>query len=185
MSRTGRSGTGTRLRTAGRAVAVVAGAVLLAACGGDDAGEGEDAAVPDDSAVADEVPLDTGEPPVFDGDPDSEFCRRSRESAERPVLDPFAPGLDAREVELRFRALAQRFGEFADVAPEPLADDLALLDERFGELSELLEGADYDFTQLAEQGVDMSAFDDPAFAAVAARLAAYQDQVCEQEVEAG
>lgn len=167
-----------------RSLAAAAGAalVLVAACGSDD---GDDAAMPEDPAVAEDVPLDTGEPPVFDGDPDSEFCRRSHESAERPVLDPFAPGLDAREVELRFRALAQRFGEFADVAPEPLADDLALLDERFGELSELLEGAEYDFARLAEQGADISAFDDPAFEAVAARLAAYQEQVCDREVEAG
>lgn len=173
----------TRLRTTGRAVAVVAGAVvLLAACGGDD---GDDGAVPADAASAEDVPLDTGEPPVFEGDPASEFCRRSRESAERPVLDPFAPGLDAREVELRFRALAQRFGEFAEVAPEPLADDLELLDERFGELSELLESADYDFARLAEQGADVSAFDDPAFEAVAERLAAYQEQVCDREVAAG
>lgn len=166
----------------GRSLAAVAGAalVLLSACGGDD-----DVAVPDDTAVAEDVPLDTGEPPVFEGDPDSEFCRRSRASADRPVLDPFAPGLDAREVELRFRALAQRFGEFADVAPDPLSEDLAVLDERFGELSELLEGADYDFGRLAEQGADVSAFDDPAFAAIAERLAAYQEQVCDQEVEAG
>lgn len=178
MSGRGHSRFWTRLRTTARTVAAVAAsALLVAACG-------DDAAVPEDAA-AEDVPLDTGEPPVFDGDPDSEFCQRSRESAERPVLDPFAPGLEAREVELRFRALAQRFGEFAEVAPDPLDDDLALLDERFGELSQLLEGADYDFGRLAEQGADMSAFDDPAFEAVAERLAAYQEQVCDREAEAG
>lgn len=183
MSGRGPSRFWTRLRTTGRAVAVVAGAtVLLAACGSDD---GDDAAMLEDAAVAEDVPLDTGEPPVFDGDPHSEFCQRSRESAERPVLDPFAPGLEPREVELRFRALAQRFGEFADVAPEPLADDLTLLDERFGELSEMLEGAGYDFGRLAEEGADISAFDDPEFAAVAERLAAYQEQVCDREAASG
>jgi hypothetical protein len=161
---------------AAAAVAAVA-AVLFAGCGDDD-GSADDAAPT--ATVSDDVPLDTGEPPVFRGDPDSEFCQRSRDSADRPVLDPFAPGLEPREVELRFRALAQRFGEFADVAPEPLTEDLDLLDERFGELAELLDAAGYDFERLAQQGADVSAFDDPAFEAVAQRLAAYQDQVCER-----
>jgi len=134
---------------------------------GDDAGPTTSPAPPPSTAV-----------PEFEGDPDSPFCQRSREAAERPVLDPFEAGLEPREVELRFRALAQRFEGFAELAPEPLEDDLALLDRRFGELAQVLDAADYDFEQLVASGGDLSVFDDPDLAGVAQRLEAYQDQVC-------
>lgn len=153
---------------------LLAAALLVGACGSED-GASEDAAPTEDA-----TPTQTAstEPPVFEGDPDSPFCEQSRAAAERPVLDPFEAGLEPREVELRFRALAQRFGGFAEIAPEPLADDLALLDASFDELAVALEDADYDFEQLAAGGIDVSVFDDPALAVVADRLAAYQDQVC-------
>lgn len=159
------------IRRALAATAVLA--LSVTACsGGDGSGDVDPAAAPTTGA-----PTSTA-PPEFEGDPDSEFCQRSREAAEEPVLDPFAAGLDAREVELRFRALAQRFEGFAEIAPEPLVEDLTLLDGAFQDLAVLLEEADYDFAELAEQGADISVFDDPALGAVAKRLAAYQDQVC-------
>lgn len=161
-----------------RLVAAVVGGVLLlaAACSGDDT----DGAAGDDATDAvEEVSADTDEPRRFEGDPDSPFCQASRASAERPLLDPFEAGLDADEVELRFRALDQRFGELADVAPDVLADDLELLDETFGELGEVLAAVDYDFERLAAEGeVDLAVFDDPTFDVVAQRLATYQTQVC-------
>ena len=128
-----------------KALVLAAGLVLLAACGGDD-GDG-------DATTTTEVAR-------FEGDADSAFCRATRDAADQPVLDPFEPGLDPREVELRFRALAQRFGAFADLAPEPLAD------------------ADYDFEALVGSGEDLSLFDAPELVDVADRLAAYQEQVC-------
>lgn len=143
---------------------VVACLGLVAACG-------------DDGDAAQPVPT-TVEVPRFEGDADSPFCRRSREAADQPVLDPFEPGLDRREVELRFRALEQRFAGFAELAPDALAEDLALLDDRFEQLAAVLESADYDFEQLVGSGEDLALFDDPALGDVAERLAAYQDQVC-------
>jgi hypothetical protein len=151
--------------------AVLAAALALAGCGDDDA----DDAAPDETTPT--APATT-EPLEFDGDPDSAFCRRSREAAERPVLDPFEAGLEPQEVELRFRALAQRFDGFAELAPPELEDDLALLDERFDELARVLAEADYDFERVAASGVDVSVFDDPELGAVADRLSAYQAQVC-------
>lgn len=159
----------------GSVVGVAACALLLATgCGGDD---DEGAPEPTEDA-APEITGSTA-PLTFEGDPDSEFCQRSRQAAEEPVLDPFEAGLDPREVELRFRALAQRFEGFAAIAPEPLADDLTLLDDTFAQLAGALADADYDFERLAADQVDVSVFDDPAFAVVAERLAAYQDQVCD------
>lgn len=147
--------------------------VVAAGCGGD----GDDPAAGPEPTPDTEATASTA-PPTFEGDPDSEFCQRSREAAEEPVLDPFEAGLEPREVELRFRALAQRFEGFAAIAPEPLEDDLTLLDDTFGRLAAVLDDVDYDFEQLAAAEVDVSVFDDPALAAVADRLAAYQDQVC-------
>ena len=155
-------------------VATVLAVLVTTACGSDDGGED---AVPTEGATTETT--GTTAPPAFEGDPDSEFCRRSRQAADEPVLDPFEAGLEAREVELRFRALAQRFEGFAEIAPEPLTEDLALLDDTFEELAMLLEEADYDFARVAEGGADISVFDDPAIADVAARLEAYQDQVCD------
>lgn len=153
------------------AAVLAAAALALAGCGEDDA----DDAAPDETTPT--APA-TSEPPDYDGDPDSAFCQRSREAAERPVLDPFEAGLEPQEVELRFRALAQRFDGFAELAPPELEDDLALLDQRFDELARLLDDAGYDFARVAESGADISVFDDPELGAVADRLSAYQAQVC-------
>lgn len=150
-------------------------ALLLATGCGDDGGVDDALDATDDAAP--EVTGSTPRP-SFEGDPDSEFCQRSREAADQPVLDPFEAGLEPREVELRFRALAQRFEGFAEIAPEPLEEDLALLDQAFDELAVVLEDADYEFEELAAAEVDVSVFDDPALAVVADRIAAYQDQVC-------
>ncbi len=154
-------------------VATTALAMSLAACSGDDPGEDATGTSTTTETTA------TTAPPEFEGDGGSEFCRRSQEAAEQPVFDPFEAGLEPREVELRFRALAQRFDGFAEIAPEPLEEDLTLLDAAFDDLAVLLEEADYDFALLAEQGADISVFDDPALGAVAERLAAYQSQVCD------
>jgi hypothetical protein len=156
-------------------VGVAVCALVLATGCGDDA---EDATEP--TPDPSEELTATTSPPTFEGDPDSEFCERSRTASEEPVLDPFEAGLEPREVELRFRALAQRFEGFAEIAPGPLADDLALLDTTFDDLAVVLDDADYDFARLAADEVDVSVFDDPALAVVADRLAAYQDQVCDR-----
>jgi hypothetical protein len=144
----------------------VAVALALGGCssGADEAGRSSTTAAP--------------EAPGFEGDPDSPFCEASRTAAEEPVLDPFASGLDPAEVRVRFEALAQRFRAFADLAPDPLAEDLALLRRRFADLATLLRDADFDFEELAASGEDIAVFDDPDLARVAERLAAYQDQVC-------
>ena len=147
--------------------------VLATGCSEDGDAEGASEPTAPQEATGSTAPL------RFEGDPDSEFCQRSRAAADEPVLDPFEPGLEPREVELRFRALAQRFEGFADIAPEPLADDLGMLDASFDDLATVLADADYDFGRLAADEVDVSVFDDPALAAVADRLTAYQDQVCE------
>lgn len=114
--------------------------------------------------------------PEFSGDPDSPFCRLARE--DRPVLDPFEPGLEPREVELRVRQLRNRFDEFAAVAPTELGPELRSLVDALEELDALLEEHGYDFGAVADAGADTSMFDRSEFGGVAVEIAAYRQQVC-------
>ncbi len=161
---------------AGALVALAVAALLAGSCSG---GDGADAAgAPAASTTTLASTSVAADAPVFTGDPDSEFCQLSRAAADRPVLNPFEAGLEPREVELRFRALSSRFQAFHDVAPEPLADDLDQLVATFDDFARVLQDAGYDFGRLAQENVDVSAFNDPALRKVADRLAAYQEQVC-------
>jgi hypothetical protein len=118
----------------------------------------------------------SAEVPVFTGDADSAFCRLARE--DRPVLDPFEPGLEPREVELRVRQLRNRFDEFAAAAPRELRTELRSLVDALEELDALLEDHDYDFGALADSGADTSMFDRSEFGGLAVQIAAYRQQVC-------
>ena len=144
--------------------------LLLAACS-DDAGAPEPSS---SSTTTSSSPTTV----VFAGNADSAFCRLLGEAADRPVLDPFEAGLDAGEVELRFRALQLRFGEFADVAPPELEADLDVLVAALDDLGDELDAVDYDFAALAESGADVGGVDDPEFADASDRIAAYGEQVC-------
>lgn len=139
----------------------------------------EDAApAPTVTSTSSTVPTETTAPPTYTGDPDSDFCELIRQAADRPVLDPFQPGLEPTEVQLRFRALRNRFREFAEVAPAELADDLDRTVDALADLEQVLADGGWDFDRLAEGDVDLSMFDAPVFADVSARLSAYRDQVC-------
>ena len=152
-------------------LALLVTATLAACSGGSD-----DASAPSSSTTTASTTSTTV--PTYTGDPDSDFCRLVTSADERPVLDPFETGLDANDVEVRFRALQLRFQEFDDVAPPELAPDLDALVASLDQLGGVLADAGYDFTELAKSEADVSAFDDPAFAETAARISAYRDQVC-------
>ena len=51
-------------------------------------------------------------------------------------------------------------------------------DEQDADVAALLDDADYDFAVLARSDVDVTLFDDPVFGDIAARIDAYQSQVC-------
>ena len=148
--------------------------VGVSACSGDD--RQPPSAAPEETTSSTATAPTTV--PDFSGDPDSEFCELVRGAGDRPVLDPFEAGLEPREVELRFRNLQSRFAEFADASPpelEPILDELLVALEQLGTI---LDDHDYDFAQVAESGADTSVFDDPAFTDAAARISAYETQVC-------
>lgn len=158
---------------------MIALAVLLGACSGDDDADYTASASTTSSttqpATASTVSTTV---PTFTGDPDSPFCRLIVEGAERPVLDPFEPGLDPSEVELRLRNLRNRFEEFAEVAPPGLEADLDALVVALADTDASLAVHDYDFAAMAEAGVTVSTFDDPVFEIVGFRLGQYRIQVC-------
>lgn len=155
-----------------RALAALA-VLALVACSGDSnltAAPDGDGPSTDTTTVPDTAP--------FVGDPDSEFCARTRASAAEPAADPFEPDIEPAEVEARFRALRRRVEGLAEVAPPELEADLALLTTSLGELADRLEDAAFDFDVLAESDADLSVADDPALAVIAVELPRYQRQVC-------
>lgn len=148
--------------------------IVVAACSDDDDGENSTT-----SSTTASTTTTTDSVPTFAGDPDSAFCVEVRSADDAPVLDPFATGLEPREVELRLRALRLRFGDFAEVAPRELEADLDSVVASLDELDALLDASGYDFAALAESGADISLADDPAFATIGTRLLAYREQVCD------
>ena len=162
----------TRRRRRGRSV-LAAAALLVTACNGGDGGPSEK-----ERADPAETSTSEGSLPTFTGDPDSDFCRLIRTAGERPVLDPFESELPPREVELRFRALQSRFGEYAEVAPPELREVLDDLVDALADLGRILDEHDHDFGELAASGADVTVFDAPEFVDAGTRIAAYQSQVC-------
>ena len=134
----------------GRRVLAAAAVMVLAACNGD--GSSASPSTTTSTTARESSGSSTTSPPEFSGDPGSPFCLLVAESGTRPVLDPFASGLDPAEVELRFRALKLSFEAFAAVAPVELEADLAALLAAVVELEAVLEEADYDFAALGRVG---------------------------------
>ena len=153
---------------------IAAAVMALAAC--TDRSDGNSADATTSSVTA--APSSTTTAPDYSGDPDSAFCALVESSDDRSVRDPFEPGLDPPEVQVRFRALQLRFEEYADVTPVELRADIDAVVATFDQLDGVLAGSGYDFDRLAETSTDLGAFDDPSFAAAADRISAYQSQVC-------
>ncbi len=158
---------------------LLAAVLLVGACRSDDGGA-EATSTTASSAVSSTTSSPTAETgssePTFTGDPGSAFCRSLDELG--PVADPFQPGLEPREVQLRLRALRLRTEDALAVAPPELSDDIASLVAALRDLDESLEEHDYDFSAAAEAGVDLSFANDAAFADAAVRIGAYREQVC-------
>ena len=95
------------------------------------------------------------------------------------MLDPFEAGLDPDDVEVRFRALRFRFHDLADVAPP----ELRRRHRRLGRVASTSSAPcspehGYDFGELAASEAGVAAFDDPAFADIAAGSPPTATQVC-------
>lgn len=144
---------------------VAVATVSVAACSGD----GDDS--PAASSSASEPRAE-----VFEGDADSEFCVRSRQAASEELTDPFSPGLDAAETERRLELVRERFSAVARFAPVELEADLDALVAALESMASTLEAVDYDLSRLTE--ADRASFDGSGFGAAAARIDAYQSQVC-------
>jgi hypothetical protein len=170
--------------TAGRrAGALVLLVIALAACrGGDeDAEPGTTPSTAPSSEVTVEDPsASTTSVPDYAGDPDSPFCVALAGADDRPLLDPFEAGIDATEVELRLRALRVRFDELVGLAPAVIVADVRSVADGIARLDETLAVHDHDLGAAADSGADLTFLDAPEFAAVGARLAGYQSQVCDR-----
>ncbi len=81
-----------------------------------------------------------------------------------------------------FQRLVDLLVETAELAPDEIAPDVALVANGMTSLDAALAEVGYDFDALAASGAGeeiLEAVNDPAFADAGARLAAYRSQVCE------
>ncbi|WP_436793071.1 hypothetical protein [Actinospongicola halichondriae] len=161
-----------------RAAALATLAFAVSASAGCSSGGGEAAAPSSTTRAALVETTPATAPPTYSGEGGEAFCAALRDADDRPVLDPFQAGLDAREVELRLRALVVRSEQLAAAAPPELADDVQALASGLGALDETLADHGYDFGAAGEAGADLSAVDAPEFVDIGVRVAAYRDQVC-------
>ena len=157
---------------------ILAGALCLAAGCTEDGARPATPTTTVASAESSTTTITATTTPTFEGDPDSAFCQELTAAADRPLLDPFEAGIDARELELRLRALLVRFDALVGVAPAEIADDVELVATGLVALDEALARHGYDLGASADAGEDLSFLDAPEFSAVATRVAAYQRQVC-------
>ncbi len=156
--------------------AVLAAIAALAGCSG---ATDDPEAVASTTTAAVVAPTETTAPPTFTGDGSSAFCLALADADDRPVLDPFEAGLEAREVELRLRALVVRAGQLSDAAPPELAADVSSLAAGLAAVDETLAAHEYDFGAAGAADADLSFLDAAEFVDVGVRIAAYRAQVCD------
>jgi hypothetical protein len=142
------------------------------------------AACSDDGETADEAPdtttsITSTTTPTFTGEADSPFCNLLRDLDVAAVLgdteeDPAAVGA-------AFQQIVDVLVDAAELAPEEITADVALVAEGMSSLDAALAAVGYDFDALAASGDAedvLAAVNDPAFAEAGTRLSAYRTQVC-------
>jgi hypothetical protein len=164
------------------AMAMVAGLVLGAsACGSDD---GDDGAADDPTTTA--APDDTGSDDGSDitVDPgDLAFLPEDCQFlAAGAFLNPLAAVTPGGEADLE--ASADQLAALADSAPDEIADAMAVIADRFGQLAEALQGIDLSDPQafadpaVAEAFSDLEPIFDDEFEAAGDAVSTYVEENC-------
>ena len=146
----------------------------VAACGDDDDSGGDAAsedAASDDTASDDESSDDDSS----GGDSDSEWCQLARDVQAQDDLFGDVDFTDPEAMRSAFEEATDVLEDAADAAPEEIQDDVNTSLDAFREYIDVLEEADYDFTQ-----IDTAAFDEIGAEAeeAGARIDAYNERVC-------
>jgi hypothetical protein len=145
--------------------------VGLAACSDDSS--------PPTTASSTSAPDPTTTVPHFTGDAGSPFCSLLRDLDVDAVLGDTSGTPEA--IEAGFTRLLSVLRQAAELAPEQLRADTALILEGMTALDTALRPVGYDFDALADapNAVEIAAaVNDPAFTVAGDRVEAYRTQVC-------
>jgi hypothetical protein len=118
--------------------------------------------------------------PTYTGDRDSPFCELIRSV---DIVDVVGGAQDdAAALGAAFQQLVDVLVDAAELAPDEIRSDVALVADGMTSLDAALAQVGYDFDALAASGAGgevLEAVNAPVFADAGARLAAYRAQVCE------
>jgi len=150
---------------------------ILAACGDSDGDSEADATPTTTAAPATE---DGSEP--FTGDADSEWCDQARDVDARFDQSEELTSFDPATLEELYTGLSTALSEATEIAPSEIRTDVTNIASSIERLVEVLEGADWDLTQLSAE--DAAVLDDPALVESAERIEKYGVEVCGLEADA-
>ncbi len=143
--------------------------------------ETEDAETEDAADTSDdELGLDDlfgDEEYTFEGDEDSDFCKKARELDEQDELNV--------EEEDDAKAAEEAFNELAKVAPDEIEDDLDIMKKLIPKLAELdaAEDTEDPSAGLGQVGEALELVFNPVNMRAMARVGAYLEQVCGVETD--
>jgi len=149
---------------------------VLASCSDGQTADDEAVAITTTTGVDDAT---TTSAPTFTGDADSLFCNLLGDVDLATVLSGVEG--DPTAVASSFQQLVDLLVRAAELAPDAVRADVALVADGMVSLDSALAAVGYDFDVLAasrSSGAVIEAVNDPAFADAGVRLAAYRTQVC-------
>ena len=149
---------------------------MLASCSDGETADDEAVAITTTTGVDDAT---TTSAPTFTGDADSSFCNLLGDVDLATVLGGVEG--DPTAVASSFQQLVDLLVRAAELAPDAVRADVALVADGMVSLDSALAAVGYDFDALAasrSSGEVIEAVNDPAFADAGVRLAAYRTQVC-------
>jgi hypothetical protein len=155
-------------------------AVVLTGCGDSD-GESESAATVTTvtTGTASAEP-DSGEP--FTGDAGSAWCEMARDLDEGFDESEQLTSFDPATLEDLYTRLSGDLSRAEEVAPDEIRADVTNVVGGVERIVDLLEGADWDLTQISAS--DAAALDDPSLIGAAERIERYGIEVCGLEPDA-
>lgn len=139
-------------------------ALLLAACGGDGAGdEGRSGA--------------TGT--EFSGKGGDDFCELAKKYEED--FEDTGDAASSEDIEKEFKELTTAIDKLADEAPSEIEDDTKKIAGAFGEYNDLLEKYDYDFAKIPESETKEISIENEDVEAASDRVESYFEKVCKMD----
>jgi hypothetical protein len=138
-------------------------ALITAACGGSDDGDGGS-----DNGSESDTP--------DKGDPDSDFCDLARKFSED--FEDTASAETPEDQKAVFEDLRSAIDQLEDEAPDEIEDDVKIVADAFRESDDLLKKYDYDFTKVPEEEAQAISLQSAEVTEASDRVESYFERTC-------